>query len=116
METWTTDFGTRLDIGDVGTAKDPLFGSPHAALGVGDFHAGNAGDEFLLGRSDGIGVAIKKDTSTPRLGGALFFSQSGIDHSAGAGFSSIFVAEMSGAHAGKEVVTFANDGVMEVWD
>jgi len=116
LETWTTDFGTRLDIGDVGPAKDPLFGSPHAAMAAGDFRASNPGDEFLLGRADGIGVAIKTDTSSPRLGGALFFRQGSIKHCEDTGFNSVFVAEMSAADSGKEIVTFANDGVMEVWD
>ena len=115
LETWDNDFGARTDIVDVGTAKSALFGSPHSALGVGEIYSANPGDEFLLGRSDGIGAIIKKDASLPRLGGALFFRHGTIKHSEDSGLQSIAIKDFAPASVGNEIVTFPNNGIMEVW-
>ena len=115
LESWTVDFGTRTAITDVGPAKSGLFGSPHDAIGVGDINNANAGDEFILGRADGFGVVIKKDGSTPRIGGALVFRRDGVNsHTETFGFTAIEAADLN-ASPGKEIVTIAKNAVMEVW-
>ena len=116
LETWNNTFTTpRLDSTDVGTAKDGLFGSPHAAIGVGDLNIAHAGDEFILGRADGIGVLIDKAGTSPRIGGALFFQRSpGNSHTETSGILAIGIADLH-ANPGPEIVTIAGNAVMEVW-
>ena len=116
LETWTDDLSARLDIIDVGPAHDPLFGSPHDAFVRGDIDASNLGDEFVLGRSDGFGVVIKLDGSSPRIGDALFFRQGGISHVEATGFQTMAVIDAVRTNPGNEIVTFAHDGVLEIWD
>jgi len=117
LETWPNDFGPRIDITDVGVNKDPFFGSPHEALGVGDLNDANPGDEFLLGRANGFASIIKQDGSTPRIGGALVFrtSPSTPGHIENQGFQFIATADYDAGSAGPEVITMANNGIMEIW-
>ena len=117
LETWDVGFSTRQFNADVGEATWTALGhSPHAGLDKGELIGSSAGAEFLMIGDDGYGVVMQESTAPPRLGGdALSFLRGSIDHVAGSGLQTVRILDLSEAE-GNEIVTIANDGIMEIWD